>query len=65
MTDVVERTDGGTRGERLRGKPRDDRLSIRIGGLKAIAGDDVGVRALAVGQQQTTSGENLATQRVE
>ena len=65
MTDIVERTDGGTRGERLRGKPRDDRFPIRVRGLKAVSGDDIRVRDLAVGQQQTTSGEKLAAQRVE
>lgn len=65
MTDIVERADGGARGERLRGKPRGDCLPIRVRRLKAISGDDVRVGDLAIGQQQTASVEKLASQRVE
>lgn len=54
MANVVECTNGIAADERLRGKPGDDRLPIRVGGLKAVASDDVRVRGFAIGQQQTT-----------
>lgn len=63
MANVVECTNGIAADERLRGKPGDDRLPIRVGGLKAVASDDVRVRGFAIGQQQTTLVEKLRPQR--
>src|SRR4051812_25358293 len=52
MADVIEFTYDVVHRIRLRAEPGDDRFAIRVRCLKAIAGDDVGARDLAIHQQQ-------------
>ena len=62
MANVVERTNGISGEYRTRRKPGNDRFAIRVGGLKALSGDDVAVGSLTIGQQQTALVEKLCTQ---